>query len=131
MLNRYNFASSSFEFSTFLSSRNAKKIALQSSFPSFALKWGYSAGLHWEKTFFGLTVSYWSAPQPWDECTYNIIKCSPLLKDGKCYTGVCHIRESQLLKKCIWSRWMNQLAGEYIDLYSYISTSLWRTIALP
>ena len=27
MLNRYNFASSSFEFSTFLSSRNAKKIA--------------------------------------------------------------------------------------------------------
>ena len=45
MLNRYNFASSSFEFSTFLSSRNAKKNCMQSSFPSFALKWGYSAGL--------------------------------------------------------------------------------------
>ena len=45
MLNRYNFASSSFEFSTFMSSRNAKKNCIQSSFPSFALQWGYSAGL--------------------------------------------------------------------------------------
>ena len=32
MLNRYNFASSSFEFSTFLSSRNAKKIACSPHF---------------------------------------------------------------------------------------------------
>ena len=32
MLNRYNFASSSFEFSTFLSSRNSKKIACSPHF---------------------------------------------------------------------------------------------------
>ena len=51
MLNRYNFASSSFEFSTFLSSRNAKKIACSPHFHllhlSGVILQDYSSNWHW------------------------------------------------------------------------------------